>query len=48
MAMNQLQNENKFEREYYLKRETTEFENERHTEINEKIYRWSLPPAEAA
>jgi hypothetical protein len=42
------EDENKFEREYYLKRETTEFENERHTEINQKIYRWSLPPAEAA
>jgi hypothetical protein len=37
-----------FERKYYLKRETTEGEDYRHKEINEKIYLWSLPPAAAA
>lgn len=40
--------ENEFERAYYLKKETTEAEDRRHVEINEKIYRWSLPPADAA
>ena len=40
--------ENKFEREYYLKKDTTESEDRRHKEINDKIYRWSLPPTAAA
>jgi hypothetical protein len=37
--------ENEFERAYCLKRETTEAEDRRHVEINEKVYRWSLPSA---
>jgi hypothetical protein len=39
---------NIFERKYYLKRETTEAEDRRHKEINDKIYRSSFAPAAAA
>jgi hypothetical protein len=40
--------ERTFESNYCLKRETTEAEDRRHEEINDKIYRWSLPPAATA
>src|SRR5690348_10420614 len=39
--------EKEIESAHYIKRETTEAEDRRHLEINEKIYRWSLPPTDA-
>lgn len=40
--------ERDFENAYCMKRETTEAEDRRHVEINQRIYRWSLPSADAA
>jgi hypothetical protein len=40
--------ETAFESAYYLKKDTTDDEDCRHREINEKVYRWSLPPAKIA